>query len=235
MTQTGKLRTAGLVASIAGLLGGAGDILLFSTPGFASDLFAVRHLPDWRILAGTLLAIAVIPFLSLGYWAFSRYLTGVSELFATLVVVGGVYGAGLGSAIHGIVGTLVLTVQRGGITAQDASFIAAYGRVVVPVYAFFYLLMTLGTVVLAIVIWQGRSAFPRWFVLLLPLWSNVLVLPLARLAPSLGDLLLPSVANLSHALMFGVMTALFWDWDTAVSSEVNTGAPADSAAKGGTA
>jgi hypothetical protein len=31
------------------------------TPGFAADLFAVRVLPDWRILAGTLLAISAIP------------------------------------------------------------------------------------------------------------------------------------------------------------------------------
>ncbi len=213
MSDAMKLRTAGLVATIAALLGGTGDILLFSTPGFAADLFAVRHLPDWRIAAGTLLALSVIPLLSLGYWAFSRYLTGVSELFATLVFVGGIYGAGLGNAIHGTVGILVQAVQRGGVTAQAASFIATYGRIVVPLYAAFYLLMAAGTIILTVVIWQGRTAFPRWFILLLPLWSNVLVIPFGQWVPPLGDILVPSIANLSHAVMFGVMTARFWNWN----------------------
>lgn len=112
------LRAAGFVAAIAGLLGGAGDILLFSTPGFSADLFAVETLPLWRSLSGTLLAIAVIPFLSLGYWAFSRYLTGIRELYRTVVVVGGIYGVGLGNAIHGTVGTLVRVLQIGELAGQ---------------------------------------------------------------------------------------------------------------------
>jgi hypothetical protein len=81
---------------------------------------------------------------------------------------------------------------------------------VVSLYAAFYLLMIGGSLLLAVVIWKGRTAFPRWFVLLLPAWSNILVLPLAQVIPALGDLLVPSIANLSHALLFGVMTALFW-------------------------
>jgi hypothetical protein len=210
MPQARRLRAAGMIAAAAGLLGGAGDILLFYTPGFAADMFAVRVLPDWRILSGVLLAILVIPLLSLGYWAFSRYLRGAGEAFADVIFVGGIYGAGIGSAIHGTVGTLVQVVQRGGITAQDADFIASYARFVVPLYGLFYVLMAAGTIALAVVIWQRKTAFPRWFVLLLPLWSNVLILPLGRLIPPLGDLLVPSIANLSHALLFGATTVLFW-------------------------
>lgn len=204
------LRRAGMVATIAGLLAGIADILLFSTPGFAAVLFTVRRLPDWRIVSGTLLAIGVIPALALGYWAFSRYLQPMSELLATAVFIGGVYGAGLGNAIHGVVGTLVQVVQRGNITVQDGAFVATYARFVIPLYALFYLLLTVGSLALAVVIWRGATPFPRWFILLLPLWSNVLVLPLGEVAPALGDVVVPSIANLSHAAMFGVMTALFW-------------------------
>ena len=89
MTNGEKLRAAGIVSTVAGVLGGTGDILLFYTPGFAADLFAVRALPDWRITAGTLLAISVIPFLALGYWALSRYLHGVSEGFVNTIFLGG--------------------------------------------------------------------------------------------------------------------------------------------------
>lgn len=214
-----KLRYAGLAAAVAGMLGGIGDILLFSTPGFSADLFVVRDLPDWRIQAGTLLAISVIPFLSLGYWAFSRYLTGTSELFADLVFLGGIYGVGLGNAIHGTVGILVQVAKRGGSTAEEAMFLSTYARIVIPLYAVFYVLMACGTIVLAIVLWRGRSAFPRWFILFLPLWSNLLVLPAGWLIPWLGDWLLPSVANLSHALLFGLMTALFWGREAGSADE----------------
>jgi hypothetical protein len=219
MSHGAKLRIAGLLAAAAGLLGGLGDILLFSTPGFSGDMFAVRDLPDWRILTGTLLAILVIPFLSLGYWAFSRFLTGVSELFADVVFLGGIYGVGLGSAIHGTVGILVQLVQRGGITAEDASFLATYSRFVIPLYVIFYMLMAAGSAVLAIILWQRKSAFGRWFIILLPLWSNVLVLPAGWLIPQLGDWLLPSVANLSHALLFGVMAAIFWGREAEAARE----------------
>jgi hypothetical protein len=184
--------------------------LLFYTPGFAADIFQVRELPAWRILTGTLLAIAVIPLLPLGYWAFSKYLGLAGKRLARAVFIGGIYGAGIGNAIHGMVGTLTRVVQSQGLTAQDTLFIQTYAPFVVSLYAAFYLLMIGGSLLLAVVIWKGRTAFPRWFVLLLPAWSNILVLPLAQVIPALGDLLVPSIANLSHALLFGVMTALFW-------------------------
>lgn len=210
MIRGERLRAAGIVAATAGLLGGAGDILLFSTPGFSADLFVVESLPLWRSLAGTLLAISVIPFLSLGYWAFSRYLTGIRELYGTIVMVGGIYGVGLGNAIHGTVGTLVRVIQVGELAGQEDFLLAAFAPLVVPLYAAFYVLMGAGTLWLAVVIWRGQSEYPRWFILLLPLWSNVLVLPVARLVPAAGDILIPSIANLSHALLFAVMTALMW-------------------------
>ena len=210
MIKGRQLRAAGIAATIAALLGGTGDILLFSTPGFAADLFAVRVLPTWRIVTGTLLAIAVIPVMAVGYWMFSRYLRRASQTLADAIFLGGIYGIGLGNAIHGTVGTLTQVVQRNGLTGSDPSFIATYARLVVPLYALFYVLMAVGTIVLTVVIWRGRTAYPRWTILLLPLWSNVLVLPLAQLVPPLGDVLVPSIANLSHALLFGVVTALFW-------------------------
>lgn len=205
-----RLRIAGIVATVAAILAGTGDLLLFYVPGFADDLFAVRALPDWRIVAGTLLAISAIPILAVGYWAFSRYLLPAGRKLADATFVGGMYGAGIGNAIHGAVGVLVLVVQRNAITAQDADFVQAYARIVVPLYALFYLLMTVGTLVLAVVIWRRRTAYPRWFAALLPLWPNLIVLGIAEVIPSLGDALVPSIANLSHALLFGVMTALFW-------------------------
>lgn len=210
MIKGRQLRTAGIAATIAALLGGTGDILLFSAPGFAADLFAVRALPTWRIVTGTLLAIGVIPVMALGYWMFSRYLRRASQTLADAVFVGGIYGVGIGNAIHGTVGTLTQVVQRNGITGTEPGFVATYARLVVPLYVLFYVLMAVGTLVLAVVIWRGKTAYPRWAIALLPLWSNVLVLPLAQVVPPLGDVLVPSIANLSHAVLFGVVTALFW-------------------------
>lgn len=210
MASSKQLRLAGIVGTAAALLGGVGDVLLFYAPGFADDLFVVRTLPEWRIVVGTLLAISVIPFLAIGYWAFSRYLLPAGKRLANAIFVGGIYGAGIGSAIHGVVGILVLVVKQNGITGENTEFIRTYAQIVVPLYALFYILMTVGTLVLAVVMWQRRSAYPRWFAALLPLWPNLLVLGIAEIIPPLGDVLVPSIANLSHALMFGTMTALFW-------------------------
>lgn len=196
------LLLASLVASGAGILGGTADLLLFYTPGFSRDLFLVRQLPNWRIQAGTLLAIVVIPCMTLGYWALSRHLTNIRKSLADGIFLGGVFGVGLGTAIHGTVGTLVQVVQSNNITIQDVDFIRTYAPIVVPLYALFYLLMAVGTLLLAWIIWQGKSRLPRWFILLLPLWSNVLILPMGWLIPTLGDYLYPSIANFSHAVMF---------------------------------
>jgi hypothetical protein len=219
MTNPRTLRAAGIAATLAGLAGGTGDLLLFYTPGFAADLFAVRVLPTWRIVAGTLLAISVIPLLALGYWMLSRYLRGAGQRFADAIFVLGIYGAGIGNAIHGVVGVLVQVVQRNGVTAGDAAFTATYAPYVVPLYVLFYVIMAVGSIALAIVIWRGKTAYPRWMIALLPLWSNVLVVPLAAILPALGDVLTPSIANLSHALLFGVVTALFWGREGAVIRE----------------
>ncbi len=226
MSDSRRLRVAGIIATAAGLLGGTGDLLLFYTPGFADDLFAVRALPEWRIVAGTLLAISVIPLLALGYWTFSRYLLPAGRGLADGVFVGGMYGAGIGNAIHGAVGALVLVVQRNGVTGESTEFIQAYAPIVVALYGLFYLLMTVGTLVLAVMIWQQRTAYPRWFAALLPLWPNIVVLGIAEVIPPLGDALVPSIANLSHALLFGVMTALFWERE----GEAAGGAPSAPAA-----
>jgi hypothetical protein len=210
MTNVRTLRAAGIAATAAGLAGGMGDLLLFYVPGFAADPFLVRALPTWRIAAGTLLAISVIPLLALGYWMFSRYLRGAGQRFADAIFVGGIYGAGIGNAIHGVMGVLVQVVQREGVTAGDAAFTATYAPYVVPLYVLFYALLAVGCVALTVVIWRGKTAYPRWVIALLPLWSNVLVLPLATILPGVGDALTPSIANLSHALLFGAVTALFW-------------------------
>lgn len=210
MSDHRTLQLASMVAALAGLLGATGDLLLFYAPGFALDPFVVRQLASWRIVTGTLLAIGVIPFMALGYWALSKYLTGVSRLVSTGVFLGGLYGVGLGSAIHGTVGTLAQVIQWSSLTIEDIGFISTFAPIVLPLYSVFYLLMAVGTLFLAWVIWQGKSRLPRWFILLLPLWPNVFVLPLGWLIPPLGDVLFPSIANLSHAFMFGVLT--WWSW-----------------------
>lgn len=210
MTDPRTLRAAGIAATLAGLAGGAGDLLLFYTPGFAADPFLVRVLPTCRIVTGTLLAISVIPLLALGYWMFSRYLLPAGRRLADAIFVGGMYGAGIGNAIHGVMGVLVQVIQRNGVTAGDAAFIATYAPYIAPLYALFYVIMAVGSIVLAVAIWRGKTAYPRWTIALLPLWPNVLVLPLATIVPALGDVLTPSIANLSHALLFGAVTALFW-------------------------
>ena len=49
-----------------------------------------------------------------------------------------------------------------------------------------------------------------FMILLLPVFSNLLVIPLGQWIPPLGDIFVPCIANLSHAVLFGVITITFW-------------------------
>ena len=203
-----RLLGTALAGAAAGLLGAVGDTLLFYVPGFFNDYFLVRYLPSWRIISGTLLTISVIPFFALGYWALSRYFLQVSSRLADLVFVGGIFGAGVGSAIHAVMGLLVRLIQQEGLQEMDAAFLSAYAPFVVPLYALMGLFLGIGCIYLAPLIWKQKTTLPKGFWLVLPLWLHVLAPLLGLLLPALGDFFLPTISNLSHLLLFGCLSVL---------------------------
>ena len=216
-----RLLGTALAGAAAGLLGAVGDTLLFYIPGFFNDFFLVRFLPSWRIISGTLLTISVIPFFALGYWALSRYFLQVSSRLADLVFLGGIFGAGLGSAIHAVMGLLVRLIQQEGLQEMNAAFLSAYAPFVIPLYAFMVLILGVGCVYLIFPIRQKKTNLPGWFWLVLPLWLHILAPLLGLLLPALGDFFLPTISNLSHLLLFGCLSVLICNGVLPVSADTS--------------
>jgi len=206
------LRTAGIVSTIAAALGAAADLILFYTPGFnQSPILSVLNISPSRITAGTLLGVLAIPFLAFGYWMIYERLKAIGEKQARPILYIGVYGAALGSAIHAFVGTAARVFVALQATSDSIIELAnALAPMVVSIYVIFYVLMLAGSIWFIVLVLRS-DIFPRWIIALSPLVVNAVAMLIGLLIPTLGDLITPSIANLSHVLFFGAATLVFWD------------------------
>jgi len=211
MNNERLLRSAGIMSTVAAAIGAAADLILFYVPGFSADpIGSLLTIPPSRIITGTLLGVFFIPLLALGYWMLYERLKSTGEKQARPILFLGVYGAALGAAIHAFVGTashLFIKVQNSIDVTLDLAY--ALAPMVVTVYVFFYLLMVAGSIWFIVLVLRS-DIYPRWIIALSPLVVNSVATLLGFAIPPLGDVLLPSIANFSHVLLFGAATFIFW-------------------------
>lgn len=231
-TVSGRvLRGAGLIATAAGLLGGLADLLLLYTPGFGQDvltmtlpgrvdaLATVASIPPGRSVAGLLLGVFVIPALGLGYWMLYERFRPLGHGKALPLLFVGLFGPALGNAIHesvALVARVLIETQPAPAAALDTAL--PYAPYVIPLYVVFYAGLLAVSGYVAYLVYQPGSPLPRWLIWLTPISPNIIVNLLAVVSPLIADVGIPSIANLSHALFFGVVTLACWGMDGATGN-----------------
>lgn len=210
------LKQAGVIATTAALIGVVADLLLFFAPGFSSNpLRTLVYINTGRALTGTYLGVFIIPLLAAGYWMLAERVKPAGRIYSKLLLLIGIYGVILGTSIHAFVGIVLQAVLTSGL-GPDAvpDYAMRFAPLIVPAYAVFYLMMVVGSIIFVLAV-RKVDVLPNWLVWLSPIVPNILFPIIGWFLPVLGDFLYPATANLSHVLLFGAVTLIFWNADSA--------------------
>lgn len=199
-------RRTGMIGIAAALLMFAGDMLLYFTTqpvvmdgSFAPYVDIMSRLPAWRLFLGGVLGPVSAFLYCIGYYhiaqAFgpARRKMGllVFALYSLGIVVGGAY-----HAQFTLLGTVGKTGSDGAVAAVTDSISLLSSASMVPI--------AVASVLLAVYIVLGRTAYPRWFVLFTPLVLVLLQTPLSLLPQPLLIVLFGGWNNLLFVVFFAM-------------------------------
>lgn len=212
------LRRAGIVGIVTGIAMSIADIsLLYSAAGgYESDAMLLT-IPLWRLLLGHYLGVLMLPFYLIALWhLYEGIKPGGAWLSIPVAALLG-YGLAAGGAFHGSIAVPALIAQAGVGASPETqtvltNLLANAHWFIEPLQAVVFLALIAGSIWLGAAILSGRTAYPRWFVLVNPVIVQGVLIASYVLTPNpVSTLLLPAAASLSLLILFGFSTALLWN------------------------
>jgi hypothetical protein len=205
-------RGACALAAVAALAASAGDLLLLWVGSAGRSELGLQAPPAGALLAGHLLGVFAIPLYGFGYWGVARGITAAHRRAARFVFVTGALGGAYGGVVHGITGVVGQLERVGGVAPGDPlAFVARLGAFLVPLWIGLAVAIAAGSLVFAVAVARGPSAFPRWMAFANPLALVLLTALLGAPTPVGRALLVPAAPNLAHVWFFALAgLALGW-------------------------
>jgi hypothetical protein len=198
-------RGACTLAAVAALAASAGDLLLLWVGSAGRSDLGLPALPAVALLAGHLLGVFAIPLYGFGYWGVSRGIAASHPRAARFVFVTGALGGAYGGVVHGITGVAGQLERAAGAAPGDPlAFVARLGAFLVPLWIGLAVAIAAGSLVFAVAIARGHSAFPRWMAFANPLALVLLAALLGAPTPIGRALLVPAAPNLGHVWFFAL-------------------------------
>ena len=206
----------GVLATIGAIVVGVGEFMFQYSPrgGYEGhDYLYFLDVSRWRLSVGHFLGVLVAPVYLVGYWHVAQMLKPAGWMIAGSVFGMGVYAFAIGNVWLGGRVNLALTVQAREMAPPEMKQqlsdllldISAHNEPLINVVRVLVLLVSL---VMAWGILSGRSNYPRWAVVVLPILLLVLIFASYVVIPALGGLLLPAAMNIAHAIFFAVSTLI---------------------------
>ena len=212
------LRRAGILGIVTGIVMSIADISLLYSPagGYESDAMLLT-IPMWRLLLGHYLGVLMLPFYLIALWhVYEGIKPGGAWLSIPVAVLLG-YGLAAGVAFHGSIAVPALIAQaEAGASSETRTVLTTLleqsHQFIEPLQAVVFLALFAGSAWLGAAILSGRTAYPRWFVIVNPVIVQVVLIAFYVLTPNpVSTLLLPAAASLSLLILFGFSTALLWN------------------------
>jgi hypothetical protein len=145
-----------------------------------------------------------IPLYGFGYWGVARGImrrTGARRAYIRDGALGGAYGG----VVHGITGMAGQLERASGVAPGDPlAFVARLGAFLVPLWIGLAVAIAAGSLVFAVAVARGPSAFPRWMAFANPLALVLLAALLGAPTPIGRALLVPAAPNLAHVWFFAL-------------------------------
>jgi hypothetical protein len=195
-------------------LGVVADLLLQYTSNQAHlhDVPAVlADVPVWRLYVGTVLGVWVFALAGVGVWYASLGLEGSPRLGRAFLVAG-LLAYGWGAAFHGtflFAGLLAHAAEIGSPVAHAAALQDAFQAGQVAVGAGSGLMLVVASACYAWAVTSGRSAYPRWAVVLTPALLYV-ALTLIGFVPVIDLFSAPTTFSVMSVIFFTGSTILLW-------------------------
>ena len=198
-------RGACALAAVAALAASAGDLLLLWVASAGRTELGLPAPPPGALLAGHQLGVFAIPLYGFGYWGVARGIGAAHRRAARFVFVTGALGGAYGGIVHGITGMAEQLERAAGVAPGDPmAFVARFGAFLVPLWIGLGVAIAAGSVVFAVAIARGHSAFPRWMAFANPLVLVLLAALLGAPTPIGRALLVPAAPNLAHVWFFAL-------------------------------
>ena len=198
-------RGACALAAGSALAASAGDLLLLWVASAGRSELGLPAPPAGALLAGHLLGVFAIPLYGFGYWGVARGIAAAHRRAARFVFVTGALGGAYGGAVHGITGMAGQLERAAGVAPGDPlAFVARLGAFLVPLWIGLALAIAAGSLVFAVAVTRGPSAFPRWMAFANPLALVLLAALLGAPTPIGRALLVPAAPNLAHVWFFAL-------------------------------
>ena len=210
------VRIAGLVAVIAAVANGIGDIFYqaVSDGGYNANMEFMWKVPESSQRIGAYIGLFAVALLLAGYWHVYQGMRKASPRLSLPPFLVAMYTVPIGCALHfglfypALVGHKI--VASSGDVVQvlrvlHTSMVNA-NNIVGDVYHIGVAVFSLWLMVL---VFMGRTHYPRWFGIMNPLFLTVAYTLLTPMIPRYGTYLWPAAA-LSDAAFFAVSTKLLW-------------------------
>ena len=198
-------RALATVATLAAVAASLGDFALLYAVNARRPGLGLPKPSAELLLTGFYLGVLALPLYGLGYWAVAGHLRAGDARGARRVFVLGAYGGALGATVHGVTAHVIRVEELAKIPASDPfAVIAQHGPFLLPLWIVLLLMTIAGSTIYATIVFEGRSAYPRWMALLNPALMIGVTSLGALQSEWLGAFLLPATPNLVHVVFFAV-------------------------------
>lgn len=212
--QRSLLFYTGLLATVGALVVGIGEFMFQYSPrgGYEGhDYLYFLDVSSWRLTTGHFLGVLVAPVYMIGYWHVAQMLRPAGRVISAGVFGLGVYAFAIGNVWLGGRVNLALTVQMREMAPETSKQLLSELLQEISVHnePFINIVRVLILLVSLLMAWgilSGRSNYPRWVIVFLPIILLVAIFVSYVAIPLLGGLLLPAAMNIAHVIFFAVST-----------------------------
>lgn len=209
-----QLIVTGVIAILGAFIVGIGEFLFQFSPrgGYeGSDYLYFLDVSQQRLTSGHFIGVLAAPLYLIGYWHIAEMLRPAGKKMAAVVFGMGVYAFIIGDVWLGGRVNLALTVKARDIADEAikgpfSDLLADISGHNEPLINIVRVLILIISILMAIGILRGKSLYPRWVVLFLPIVLLVLIFGLYTTVPTVGVYVLPVAMNVSHLIFFSVST-----------------------------
>jgi hypothetical protein len=214
------LRLLGISGILGSILFILGDLLYNHVPG-SKDSPAVKMsgMPDNRLLIAGVLGLVGCWFYTLASLQFLQVFQPAGEFYAlivTLAFAGVMICYGISHTAYFSIGAGAKTaVQLGSDAESGARLGSAFFQRLVSIT---YIPVAISSLLMLYAILAGKSLYPRWMVIFLPIFIYLLKAPVMRILKGrLKEIINDSYDNIVLFIFYILSTVVLWDlWNTGV-------------------
>jgi hypothetical protein len=211
------IRIAGIVAALLAVANGIGDIFYQAVPDgvYDTNMEFMWRVPESSQRIGAYVGLFVIALVWMGYWHVYQGMKKAGHWLALPPFIIAMWTLGIGCALHfglfypALVGHQILA-SSGDVAPVLESLHASMLHANFNLGYVYQIGVAVFSLWLMVLIFMGRTYYPRWFGIMNPLFLTIAYVLLVPLIPRYGTYLDPAAA-LSDALFFAVSTKLLWN------------------------